>query len=75
MDLKSLIDRFGDEFLTHAALKPQKPVEDRQDDVPHPLRVNNWGQGLDVGQISAVSVNPADQPVIFHRGHIVWDSS
>ena len=23
---------------------------------------------------SAVSVNPNDQPVIFHRGHVVWDA-
>ena len=22
----------------------------------------------------AVSVNPNDQPVIFHRGHVVWDA-
>jgi len=72
LDLKSIIDRLGDEFLTHHSLSPQ--TVSGQDDVPHPLKVNNYAGGnLDVGQVSAVSVNPADQPVIFHRGHTVWD--
>ena len=37
--------------------------------------MNNFASGLDVGQVSAVSVNPNDQPVIFHRGHVKWDAN
>jgi peptidylamidoglycolate lyase len=72
-DLKGIFDRLGDEFLTRHSLKTQSaPPQD--DDIPHPLKVNNFAAGIDVGQISAVSVNPNDQPVIFHRGHVVWDA-
>jgi len=73
MDLKGFIDRLGDEFLTHHSLAPQKVKTD--EDVPHPLKVNNFASGLDVGQVSAVSVNPNDQPVIFHRDHVNWDAN
>ena len=40
---------------------------------PHPQKVHNFARGLDVGQVSAVAVNPNDQPVIFHRGPTVWN--
>lgn len=74
LDLKSVIDRLGDEFFTHAALKPQKNVGPPPDsDIPHPIKVNFWGNNLKVGQVAAVSVNPADQPVVFHRGPTVWN--
>ena len=71
LDLKGLIDRLGDEFFTHHGLSPQKST--LQDDIPHPIKVNNFGRQLELGQVSAISVNPNDQPVIFHRGHVVWD--
>ena len=45
------------------------------EDVPHPLKVNNFAADLDVGQVSAVAVNPNDQPVIFHRGHVTWNAN
>lgn len=76
MDLKSFIDRLGDEFLTHQNLSPQTNTEeDGNSDIPHPLKVNNFASNLDVGQISAVSINQNDQPVIFHRGHVTWDQN
>jgi len=71
-DLKGMIDRLGDEFLTRHSLQPKNAPSD--DDIPHPLKVNNFAAGIDVGQVSAVSVNINDQPVIFHRGHVVWDA-
>jgi len=74
LDLKSIIDRLGDEFLTHHSLRPQA-ASGQADQIPHPLKVNNFAAGLDVGQVSAVAVNPNDQPVIFHRGHVVWDAN
>ena len=71
LDLKSIIDKLGDEFLNHESLTPQ--VAANQDEVPHPQKVHNFARGLDVGQVSAVAVNPNDQPVIFHRGPTVWN--
>ena len=50
MDLKGVIDRLGDEFLSRHSLSPQASPQD--DDIPHPLKVNNFAAGLDVGQIS-----------------------
>jgi len=44
-----------------------------EDDVPHPIQVNNWGRKLKVGQVSGVSVTNDDYPVILHRGPVVWD--
>jgi peptidylamidoglycolate lyase len=46
-----------------------------EDDVPHPVKINNWGADLDVGQVAGIAVNPDDEPVIFHRGPVVWDKS
>lgn len=43
--------------------KPTRPVE-----------VPGWPKTeLAVGQITAVSINSKGQPVIFHRGTVVWD--
>ena len=44
----------------------------QEEDVPHPIKVNNWAPDLKVGQISAVAVNQDDQPVIFQRGPVEW---
>ena len=71
LDFKSILDKLGDEFLNHESLAPQ--VAANHDEIPHPQKVHNFASGLKVGQVSAVSVNPNDQPVIFHRGHVVWD--
>jgi len=71
LDFKNIFDRLGDEFLNHESLKPQ--VAANVDDVPHPQKVHNFAHGLNVGQVSAVSTNPDDQPVIFHRGPVVWN--
>ena len=44
----------------------------KEEDVPHPVKINNWAGDLKVGQIGGVAVNTADQPVIFHRGPVEW---
>ena len=71
LDFKNIFDRLGDEFLNHDSLKPQ--VAANVEDVPHPQKVHNFARGLNVGQVSAVSTNQNDQPVIFHRGPVVWN--
>jgi len=44
-----------------------------EEDVPHPIQVNNWGHKLKLGQVAGVSVTQDDYPVIFHRGSNVWN--
>jgi peptidylamidoglycolate lyase len=41
----------------------------------HPVEVHGWDDNLKLGQVSAVDVNLNDDPVIFHRGPVVWDAS
>ncbi|XP_041984637.1 peptidyl-alpha-hydroxyglycine alpha-amidating lyase 2-like [Aricia agestis] len=44
--------------------------------VLRPQEVKGWPQqSLNVGQITAVSINSLAQPVIFHRAERVWDES
>ncbi len=47
-----------------------------EDMIPHPVRIHNWGGAHlhGMGQISGVAVNPNDEPVVFHRGPVVWDA-
>ena len=33
-----------------------------------PVEIHGWGDGLKLGQVSAVDVNEDDDPVILHRG-------
>ncbi|CAG9765963.1 unnamed protein product [Ceutorhynchus assimilis] len=48
--------------------------EDPADKPDVPRAVKNWPQeDLKLGQVSAVSVNSALQPVIFHRADRLWD--
>lgn len=91
-DLEQLVDRLGDEIISHRGLNPnpesgsgifnmarnfQADTEDMEsdfeDDIPHPVGIHNWGSHLKLGQVSGISVNPNDEPVIFHRGSTVWD--
>lgn len=51
-------------------LEGQKEFDD---EIPHPVGVNNWGSHLTLGQVSGVAVNPDDEPVVFHRGSVVWN--
>ncbi|TRY66996.1 hypothetical protein TCAL_09696 [Tigriopus californicus] len=44
-------------------------------DVPHPVKVHNWGEKLDIGQLVSVDVDSQDQPIILHRGNVVWDET
>ena len=32
------------------------------------MEIHGWGDGLKLGQVSAVDVNEDDDPVILHRG-------
>lgn len=49
---------------------------DRQSEISAPKEVLNWPSvALDVGQISGVAVDEQSNPVILHRGPVIWDGS
>jgi len=70
-DLGQFVEHVEDELIGHDA--PGVP-DNLPEDVPHPVKVNNWASNLKVGQIGGVAVNPSDQPVIFHRGPVAWNA-
>ena len=46
-----------------------------QSNVPTPVLVENWPTaGHSFGQITAVSIDPQGNPVIFHRAERYWDA-
>ncbi|XP_063225357.1 peptidyl-alpha-hydroxyglycine alpha-amidating lyase 2-like [Bacillus rossius redtenbacheri] len=65
--------------LLGACSGDQRLVQYEEDIAPVPARpqhVEGWPRDLPhLGEVSGVSVNPAGQPVIFHRGPRVWDAS
>jgi len=68
-DLGQMVDRVEDELIGHDVSDVPDSLDE---DIPHPIRINNWASDLKVGQIGGVAVNPSDQPVIFHRGTTEW---
>lgn len=51
-----------------------KIFQPKDEIVLRPQEVKDWPQtSLNVGQITAVSINSLGQPVIFHRAERVWD--
>lgn len=43
--------------------------------VPTPVLVENWpSSSHSFGQVTAVSIDPQGNPVIFHRGDRYWDA-
>lgn len=61
----------GEDFLKNIDLHlPKDEV------VLRPQEVRGWPmQSLNVGQITAVSINSLGQPVIFHRAERIWDET
>merc|ERR1712241_215551 len=81
MDLLNLVRRYEDEILGrrvgYPGIRDTNNIEDEEeprDNVGRPIEVHGWGDNLEIGQASAVDVNLDDDPVIFHRGPVTWDS-
>ncbi|XP_055839140.1 peptidyl-alpha-hydroxyglycine alpha-amidating lyase 2 [Episyrphus balteatus] len=50
--------------------------EERTQNVPTPILVENWPQEKhSFGQVTAVSIDPHGNPVIFHRSDRYWDAN
>lgn len=81
-DLASLLHQYEDQFLgrqvrglptDEEAGNPE--AEDNSGSVGHPVELHGWGDNLHLGQVSGVSVNLEDDPVVLHRGPVVWDGT
>merc|ERR1711981_724180 len=70
-DLGQLVDHVEDELIGHDASEVPDHLDE---DIPHPVKINNWASDLEVGQIGGGAVNPSDQPVVFHRGPVEWNA-
>jgi len=81
-DLTRLLHQYEDQFLGRkVGGLPSDEGEDIDEGenigtVGHPVEVHGWDSllqdNIKLGQVSAVSVNLEDDPVIFHRGSVIW---
>jgi len=81
-DLLNLVKRYEDEILGRRVgipgIRNNNLLADEPepaDNVGRPIEVHGWDDNLKLGQVSAVDVNLDDDPVIFHRGSVVWDAN
>jgi len=76
LDLADLVRRYEDQVLGRQV--GQGIQEEEEPDtigaVGRPIEVHGWDSGLNLGQVSAVDVNPSDDPVVFHRGPVTWEA-
>ena len=77
LDLIDLFHQYEDDILGRGqGVNPEPQPEEDQDNEPgKPIEVHGWDSNLKLGQVSAVDVNSNDDPVVFHRGSVVWDGS
>jgi len=76
LDLINLFHQYEDEIIGRGQGVNPEPVQDYDQEVEagKPIEVHGWDDGLKLGQVSAVDVDLNDDPVIFHRGPLVWDA-
>jgi len=76
LDLASIVRRYEDQVLGRQVGQGIQEEEDPESigAVGRPIEVHGWDSGLNLGQVSAVDVNLSDDPVVFHRGPVTWDS-
>merc|ERR1712141_487853 len=73
LDLAALVRQYEDQVLgRQVALGEDEEAPEDPGAVGQPVEVHGWDTGLSLGQVSAVDVNRNDDPVVFHRGPVVW---
>merc|ERR1712107_799040 len=74
LDLAALVRQYEDQVLgRQVALGEDEDAPEDPGAVGQPVEVHGWDSGLKLGQVSAVDVNQNDDPVVFHRGPVVWN--
>jgi len=76
LDLINLFHQYEDDIIGRGQGINPKPLENYDEEVEagKPIEVHGWDDGLQLGQVTAVDVDINDDPVIFHRGSVVWDA-
>merc|ERR1712233_171802 len=76
LDLAALVRQYEDQVLgRQVALGEDEEAPEDPGAVGQPVEVHGWDSGLSLGQVSAVDVNQDGDPVVFHRGPVVWNGS
>merc|ERR1712083_268146 len=74
LDLAALVRQYEDQVLgRQVALGEDEEAPEDPGAVGQPVEVHGWDAGVSLGQVSAVDVNRNDDPVVFHRGPVVWN--
>merc|ERR1712110_484599 len=74
LDLAALVRQYEDQVLgRQVALGEGEEAPEDPGGVGQPVEVHGWDTGLSLGQVSAVDVNQDGDPVVFHRGPVVWN--
>merc|ERR1711936_1476026 len=74
LDLAAPVRQYEDQVLgRQVALGEDEEAPEDPGAVGQPVEVHGWDSGLKLGQVSAVDVNQNDDPVVFHRGPVVWN--
>jgi len=74
LDLAALVRQYEDQVLgRQVALGEDEEAPEDPGAVGQPVEVHGWDSGLKLGQVSAVDVDQNDDPVVFHRGPVVWN--
>merc|ERR1711934_738472 len=74
LDLAALVRQYEDQVLgRQVALGEDEEAPEDPGAVGQPVEVHGWDTGVSLGQVSAVDVNRNDDPVVFHRGPVVWN--
>jgi len=74
LDLAALVRQYEDQVLgRQVALGEDEEAPEDLGAVGQPVEVHGWDAGLSLGQVSAVDVNQDGDPVVFHRGPVVWN--
>jgi peptidylamidoglycolate lyase len=74
LDLAALVRQYEDQVLgRQVALGEDEEAAEDPGAVGQPVEVHGWDTGLSLGQVSAVDVNQDGDPVVFHRGPVVWN--
>merc|ERR1712037_476057 len=74
LDLAALVRQYEDQVLgRQVALGEDEEAPEDPGAVGQPVEVHGWDTGLSLGQVSAVDVNQDGDPVVFHRGPVVWN--
>jgi len=76
--LADLVAEYENEILGRSNIVARHEKEDVTQligEVGHPVEITSWDTNLNLGQVAGVAVDKDNDPVVFHRGDVVWDAN